>query len=1116
MNLRPVPDAAARDEASRLARAVQAAGADPRRSMVLRAAAGSGKTKVLVDRLLRLLLDGAPLKSIVAVTFTRKAAVEIRERLQKNVNELALMPTGELRAALAELLGEEPSAAALTRAALLPEELLEDPDGLLIGTIHTFAGSLLRRFADVAGLDPAVDILEREDDLWDEALDGLEREAAADPGLRADWTAVATRPDQARRELRAWCADRTALDRWRERAAAGAPDWTAAVPALEADLTAKLTAGTLLAAEPSRDGLARRAAAALRVYAAAGLDAVVAVDDGRSGKTKFPAKTAERREQALALAEAFDRGEADAWDRLLETVLTKAGEPRSLGGSTKIRAELNAAVAAATAPVLEVRRARALLDLLELNRAHLRLGARLLDRYAALKRRDRVMDFHDLEMRARRLVNDLDIGPWVLYRLDARLDHLLVDEFQDTNRDQWELLRPFAEEFVAGRGADDRPRTVFLVGDGKQSIYGFRGARPEIFRETETWLAERTGETAATLPTNFRSLASVVGCVGDVFEHPALAPLLPDSARQLPYRDEGPGAVVLHPTDVSDESADAAHDLAAARLVGLVEELGGRPETRWSDILVLVRSRTGLEAYERALRAARIPFTPAGRGALADTREARDVVTLLRWLIFPADDTALAAVLRSPLLRRGEAEVQHLLAARRGELWGALQARADDPVWSGVVAALRIWRDRVGLDSLHDLLRRIYRDAEALERYGAALGEQARYNLLRLLDLALEHDATPFPTLRGFVRALERAAEVREHEEGALPDTDRGRVRMMTIHGAKGLEAKFVILLDAERAFREDLPRAVLGAPGQDGPVVQRLTKSHRDRPEGCDATPLTEAAAAALLENARQEANLLYVAMTRAKDELHVLAARGPRPRGTHPRAWLEPTLQEAEPAPASVPAAAAPAADDPPAHDDYARGPEGGARSLRAERQASDHGPPPLPAFDADRAPDSAPSPAAGRDEAMARGTRIHLWLQRACEAGAVPPGRGEERAEAAAVFDNPAHDWIFRPAPGVEAYDEAPLIHRLGDAADTRLLGVVDRLLVAPDMVTVVDYKSDRVAEQDIPALAAHYAPQLRDYGAALAALHPGRRVRLVLLFTHPRGGRAVDVAPDPVSR
>lgn len=1110
MKRHPVPDQAARDEASRLATAVQAAGADPAVSVVLRASAGSGKTKVLVDRLLRLLLSGAPLKSIVAVTFTKKAAVEIRERLGRRVRELALLPAAELEAKLAELLGRAPAPAELERAARLPEELLEDPNGLLIGTIHTFAGSLLRRFADLAGLDPAVDILERTDDLWDEALDLLQREAAAAAALSDAWTTIAPQPDRVRRELRDWCADRTALDRWRERAAPEASSWPEAVPALESDLAAALTAGTLLADDPSPAGLARRAAAALRRYAGPGLDAVVAADDGRSDKTQFPQKVAAHRAAALAAADALDADGLEALDAIRESVLLKDGSgPRALGGARSAKEDLAEANAAAVAPVLEAWRARDLLDLLILNRALLRLGARLLDRYEALKRRDRVVDFHDLEMRARRLVGDLDVGPWILYRMDARLDHLLVDEFQDTNRDQWELLRPFAEEFAAALDDDGRPRTVFFVGDGKQSIYGFRGARPEIFHATEAWLRQRTGRGAITLPTNFRSLAAVVGAVGDAFARPPLADLLPpgesDGARQLPHRDEGPGLVALHPVDESEESAEAAHDLAAARFVELVLALGGRPGVRWSDVLVLARSRTSLEAYERALREAGVPFTPAGRGALAEAREVHDVVALLRWLTFPADDTALTAVLRAPLLRCGEAAVQDLLAARRASLWGELQRRADQPAWSGAVTMLRAWRDRVGLDSVHDLLRRVYRDAEALERFGAALGEQARYNLLRLLDLALAHDRTPFPTLRGFVRSLDRAAEVREHEEGTLPDTDRGRVRMMTIHGAKGLESRFVILLDAEKPFRDRLGRAVLDSPRGDGPVAARLTKTHRETPPGCAETPLAAAAARALDEESRQEANLLYVAMTRARDEFHVLAARGPRTRPPHLRAWLEPALPQTE-TPA-VPAAAAPIDDaDAPAHDAYAPGPDGGSRARRSLRRASDDAPPPLPDPDDDLRPDAPADPAVARDAALERGTRIHLWLQRACEQGSLPDGAGPERAEAAAVFDNPAHAALFRPGPGVQAFDEAPLIHRLGDAADTRLLGVVDRLLIAPDGVTVVDYKTNRTTPAEIPALAGHYRSQMEAYRDALAAIHPGRPIRLVLLFTHPPGGVA----------
>ncbi|MDO9171069.1 MAG: UvrD-helicase domain-containing protein [bacterium] len=1152
---------------------VQRLAADPALSVPLRASAGSGKTKVLVDRIVRLLLVRAPLKSVVALTFTRKAAVEIRDRLRARLGALARKDRDELVAELTLLLGETPTPETVDRAALLFEEVLEDSSGLLVGTIHTFCQTLLKRFADEAGVDPSFSIVENTDDLWDEALSRLEAELGRDPAGTADLVELAGDPTAARRLLRGFEHVRPDLDRWIARVARdmgrSAPDCildrildrTADLLApLQQDLARHLLRGTPLAElpDPTLEALRGPAALVARGYAA-GLDAVERTEPP-GGSTSLTRDLQDRRDAALAAAVEFEGGAPldDVLDGLLLVALTKEGTPRwPRGGAKAVKAERDGAYAAAARPLQDLAAWRDLVALYRHNALRLRLGLRGLDHYAALKARDRCLDFHDLERLARDLVRDGEIGPWILYRLDARLDHLLVDEFQDTNRNQWEILETFAQEFLAGDAEDGRPRSVFVVGDVKQSIYGFRGAQPGIFAEVERWLSARTKQAALTLPVNFRSLPAIVDTVGDLFQAAPLCDLLPNdlevaAARQAPFRDDGPGRVLLlqpvEDRDGDDGTRHAAAAALAARVIrdylarGTVREDGRDRPARYGDVLVLSRTRTHLRDYEAAFRAAGIPIVPAGRGALARSREVQDVLLLLRWLVFPTDDTALAGVLRSPLVRVGERDFQELLARRRtrrgrASLWDALRDAEDGSPLAATAALLQGWLRAVGHVPAHRLLRRILRETEAPSRFAEALGEQARYNLLRLHDLALAHEQTAFPSLRTFLTAVENAALREDQEEAVLPDTEQGRVRMMTIHGAKGLEAPCVLLVDAaDPMTREETTLVLETGTSGGGPVVQGIRKQHRDATGGGDGdlgSTLAATAARRLEEQRHEQANLLYVAMTRARDELVVLGA-APERNSQAPSflSWLAAGPRPLDDLPDDLAADAA----HPPATAGAATtsGPSlwepTGWEPLIETLSPSASTAPPLPG-DATPGDDlHAPESADGaddearqavleatlaRDAAMAHGTAVHRWLQFAVEGGAMPAGDGPAHAEAAAVFANPGLDAIFRPARG-RVLCEAAVMARLPRAnggPERRLLGAVDLLLVGDEEIVVVDYKTNRVTEADLGSVVEHYRPQMQAYREALRACRPGLPVRCLLLFTGLAGaggpGRLVAV-------
>jgi len=1125
------------NDAAGKSRAQQLRAADPGLSVVLAAAAGSGKTTVLVDRYVRLCLGGVDPRAIVAVTFTRKATVEIKKRLLEKALKLARADAGELAGIYEHLNGAPGDSRALERASWLLEALFEDPAGLSVGTIHAFCQQVIGRFTATAGLDPRYGILERETDLQDEALDRLEEELARDPAAARDFAALAGSPADGRRRLVALFQQRVHLQRWIDRvapppagpAAALARPLSSCLDALVADLRSALGAD-------DHDTRARDLAQALREFVTQGLAEIEATEGGQptDGFQRW------RDETAAELQGAADQLAADpatwsaASDKVRKALLT-GGDLRKPTGRKNSKDDRHDAYAAAAAPVVAALQRGAAVEVLEDNARLLRHGLRAIDLYGELKRRDRGLDFQDLEYLALRLLTDDAVRAQVHQRLDARLDHLLLDEFQDTNRNQWDLLAPLLEELLAG---GEPPRTGFVVGDVKQAIYGFRGADSTIFANA-AGLVERAGGERLELPTNFRSLPAVVASVGTLFQHEPLCTLLgraeAPGARQLTSRDDGCGEVVLV-EPFQEEDAAAAHAAAAQAVVRLVGRLAAEGHGLGT-ILVLCRRKTHIALYEMALRRAGIPIVPAGRGLLARSREVQDLLALLRWLTFPADDVAGAAVLRSPLARLPEATVQGLLAARliapgrrRRTLWDAVQ---DTPDLAPLAERLRDWHLHAGLDPLHDLLRRIYRTGDVLARMEIAFGEQARFNLLRLTDVALAVEGAA-GSARDLADELERVAVVGGEEEGALPHDHGGRVRVMTVHAAKGLEAPVVIMVDAAADAQNDADPLSLGSQG---PLVfGRLGELVRG-PARHDGTrlpaPLAADCAAADQRQITEEAHILYVAMTRARDRLFVLGAHGRAAPRESFQAWLTAAAEAAEAAnPASSSwrrlttveflaqlaageARLAPAATT----NDVTTG---------ARARLCVWAPPPLAPrlktenpsrlAQTDGAPDPLARVAGAETPATRRGTRIHLWLERAARSGVMPAGLGPEWEEAASVFANPGFAWIFEPErEGGHGLCEQPIIHRCGREGRTevRLLGTIDRLVLRPGRVDVVDFKSNHVAASEVPALVDHYRAQLAAYRGALAVLWPDRRIGGWLLFTHvdtPAGqGLLVEVPP-----
>jgi ATP-dependent helicase/nuclease subunit A len=1139
----------------------QGRGSDPRLSAWVTASAGSGKTKVLTDRVLRLLLQAeARPNSILCLTFTKAAAAEMATRLARRLGEWAIWPESKLAADLAQLLGTTPTRAELDRAREKFCRVLDLPGGMRISTIHAFCQSLLRAFPLEAGLSPQFGVVE--DSEAAAMLADAQEAVLAGPLTPRDALeslAGLVPPDAFGQLVRALTRDREKL------------------------------AGALRGAGGSLDGLCTRIAAHLGLAdpredlllatAVGGHDGAV-LTAARLLEASRNANDQARGQKILGWLELDHASRAARWESWSEILLTKEFTPRArlatkdVGARHAECADILAAEAARVAAVEGTRRA---CRLLAATRALLAIGAPVLEGYAARKRARGLLDYDDLILAARRVLEDPG-SAWVLFKMDGGLDHVLLDEAQDSNPAQWGIAAALTEEFFAGAGVERRqrkdapppPRTIFAVGDVKQSIYGFQGADASGFGRWKAHFAERCEAIDARLQdvqlkVSFRSTAPVLQLVDKVFESPAARPGVVEGDAVLEHRPDRigqAGLVELWPMleaaeaeppphwEVPDQPARAtgADALLAEALAARIahwletgEQLPARGRAmRPGDILVLMRKRTGgfIPRLLRALKERGVPVGGADRLWLAEQIAVQDLLALADVLLLPDDDLQLAAVLKSPLVGLAEDDLFALAHGRPGSLWARLQQeRGRDSAEGRAADWLAALMARADLVTPHALLAEILGEHGGRARLLARLGPDAADPLDELLNAALEHERRNPPNLQGFVQWVRRGgAEIKREQEGAA-----NAVRVMTVHNAKGLQAPVVILPDTVGRGRDD--RLVRWQ--MDGAAPLPLWAPNKDARAPAWETLL----AAEKQARAEEEHRLLYVALTRAEDRLLVCGWQRKRPkdRDVPEGCWYDLVAQAfAALDPGGAPFD--PAAFGAPAECRFAEAP---LRRLASDQTAAprlDHrdavapAAAALPAWATTPAPVEvtegalAPSAVPAEDETPAaaphgaadpqgkrfrRGRLVHALLQHlpdhapaqraeAARAFLARPGHGlsdaeqaETLAEVLALLAEPE----MQAALGPGSLAEAPIAGRVGD----RLVnGQVDRLLVMPDRVLVLDYKTNRPPPATLAGVPPIYLRQMAAYRAVLRLAFPGRRVECALAWTY--GARLMRLPDD----
>ncbi len=1119
---------------------------NPMLSAWVGASAGSGKTKVLTDRVLRLLLqDNQAPNRLLCLTFTKAAAAEMQTRLAKRLGQWACADDAELAKELAALTGATASPALMERARKLFAEVLELPGGMRISTIHAFCQSLLRAFPLEAGLPPQFSVIEEADSasLLADAREAVLASAEA-PGPALSQVAALVPADDFANVV-------AALLRDREKVAAclrlgngplALRARLARVLGLEQedDEASLLSAGCVLEEAPLRT-------------AAALLGASKNANDQRRATVMA---------DWLALDPARRAARMEEWAGLF---LTKEGEARSpksmLTQSVGARYdEVLATMQAEAARLLAVRSTMAAARLLAATEALLALGQPVLDHYENRKARAGLLAYDDLIAIARRVLNNPG-SAWVLFKLDGGLDHVLLDEAQDTNATQWGIAEALTAEFFAGEGARDgeRLRTVFAVGDVKQSIYSFQGADPAGFGEWQARFRRKVegldqGFASVSLDVSFRSTAPVLALVDAVFAAgPARDGVVRpgETLRHMPNRTGQAGLVELWPLlrkqatpkpdawDVPEtpERATGVEALLAETLAARIATMVGgetlparcldagnpapRP-IRAGDILVLVRRRTRfVQLLVRALKERQVPVGGVDRLHLVEQIAVQDLLALCDVLLLPDDDLQLAALLKSPLCGVDEQALLDLAWERPGSLWAALlRHRTAETALGRAADWLATLADQVDLVTPHALLARVLGEAGGRAKLLARLGPDAADPLDEVLNAALAYENQHPPSLQGFVSWLRRGnAEVKRETESTAD-----AVRIMTVHGAKGLQAPVVILPDLGAGKGGRALRWVEDA----GTELPLWAPNNRKEFHGARFQALLAAEAAAAAE---EDNRLLYVALTRAEDRLLVCAWGEPKPESWYAKvaagfARLEGAAElPFEPSSFDAPAGdfggdplrwlantqtATPSADRPLATRARADLPAWASVPARPESSGRSLQPSALPGEE--QTPAAAPHGSADPlGQRFRRGRLLHTLLQylpdrapgereAAARAFLARPGHGldaeqqaEALAEAMALLATPELQAAFGP----DSLAEAPLAGQVGGAL---IAGQVDRLLITPDRVLVLDYKTNRPPPPSPDRVAPLYLRQMAAYRAVLRQAFPGRAVDCALVWTY----------------
>ena len=1133
--LRPIPPEV---------RVAQARASNPAASAFVSANAGSSKTHVLVQRVIRLLLEGVAPEKILCITFTKAAAANMAERVFSTLGHWVTLDDAALDTAIREAGIPHPNPRLRTAARKLFASALETPGGLKVQTIHALCTRLLQQFPFEANVPARFAVLDERDqtEMMERANLAVLLAASRDPDSptgRALRTAMASAADVTFKDVvREACLSRDHFMAW--------TDDAGHVEAAIAQLAAVLGVG----ADDNIEDVEREIVDGPHLPRGRWKDIAAVLDTGKNSD----------QDQAARLREALVFTDSAQVDEYLGVFLTDDKTPRATL-VTKFFIKANPAVAALIeaesrrlTPLIETRRA---LTIRDRTRALLHIAMAAVVNYRREKEQRGLLDYDDLIDRTLAMLDRVSSG-WVHYKLDRGIDHVLIDEAQDTSPRQWDIVFHLISEFTSGKGArEGLVRTIFAVGDEKQSIFSFQGAAPHQFDQRRRDLKKRFEDAGLTFDPvsftySFRSGPAILQSVDHVFREAAIYRSIHSVDIGYPIHhalsDAGPSLIELWQLAEADGKKDiegwrAPFDGVSitspevklsrriqAEIKRLIEagtmtgHAGGRRRLSYGDVLVLVRRRgNAFDAVIQALKHANIPVAGADRLKLTEHIAIIDLMNLADALLLPQDDLALAIALKSPLFGLADDDLFTLAWQRRGSLREALrQHAATDARFEQAQRRLETCEHRFGQETPFAFYAWLLGGDGGRARILRRLGHEANDALDELLELALAYERKAPASLQGFLAWL-RAADTEVKRDMEI---SRDEVRVMTVHGAKGLEAAVVFLVDTTSSPSDTQRLRLIQLPQDGGREVVVWAGRKAE-----DSAAVAAGRAAMLAETEDEYRRLLYVAMTRAADRLVVGGCMPGNMNSVRKLCWYDlidkglagsglqqPTLETPD---GPVKRFTRPQDDESPLGA-AAPSPSSGRIALPSWlREAAATGP------SADRLlrpsqSNGAPGGGVRRGESVAqrsraiqRGTLVHRLLQSLPD---VAPPRRREAAlkflvrhaagwsedEREALVDNVItviEEARFAPVFADGSRAEVSIVGRLPREGARPILvsGQIDRLVVTKNEVLIVDFKTNQAPPATAAAAPAAYVRQLALYRAVLRQLYPERPVRAALLWT-----------------
>jgi ATP-dependent helicase/nuclease subunit A len=1161
---------------------VQRRASNPNTSVWVTASAGTGKTKVLTDRVLRLMLEGAEPENILCVTFTNAGASVMKNRIREELERWATCSDAMLNTRLKKLTGKSPDVKTRQQARRLFAEYLDTPGGMKIQTIHSFCQSLLKRFPVETGIPPYFDVLDDQSarELLRQSQADILQQVQDEPDSDLAKAVRRITPNVSEEDFMSLIGEityrRGELLSVFQNHDDGSGTINGALDAIYKQLGAARGTGesSLRKAMCEDAGLNGQAPAISALYNACDILETGTDADKERGAT------------IRAFLDAKPHERLEMLDDYIKTFLTEANEPRK---------RLTTKASAAAQEILEAEQTR-VLDGLEAIRtvsvarsteALLVLSNAILDNYKERKRAINALDYDDLIYRTLVFLEENDGAAWALQKLEGNLEHVLVDEAQDTNPDQWSIIAALTKEFFNpdngkkpdAKARDSKTRTMFVVGDEKQSIFSFQRADPQEFKRRREFFADQVKKAGGKwehvqMEVTFRSSPAIMSAVDAVFKNQEACDGLSfeDKEKDIkhkPFRTGQSGVVEIHPPFESrgmrplppwplptekEDSYDPSVDLAeniADQIDGWLKS-GEKLKARGraiapSDIMILVRRRSRfVDDMIRALKKRDIPVSGADRITLRDQIAVMDLLAVGEFSLFPRDDFKLAALLKSPLIGLNDKELEELALGREGSLWDALKEKAETSTkHKGIVDYLTERKEaakaRRPYDFYADVLMKPCPGDENSGLYGlyGRLGFEAEDAIVEFMNALERFEKMNTPALQGFISWMNAGeSEIKREIDG---DSSNPKIRIMTVHGAKGLEAPIVIMPDTTTVpANNSKTRPKLLWPKGDRTVPLWVPRAENENKYFQAEREKIEK------ERDQEYRRLLYVAMTRAEDRLMIFGYQNSKNRredcwyelarkGMEENLGKSLSFEEGENGPImrfTAPQTARP-------KDDGVRPVKKRRKSglpMWAKQQAPDPVPPikkftPSMAFyqakstandnkanapAPDSKPKTAPSPLDGLQETRDQkiGNIVHQLLEflpqipqeqqmDAAKNYVAKPAWDLPQEEQKRIYDqidriinDPEFGIMFGPNSRPEVSISGKIIQ---NGEEKLLSGNIDRLVVGEKTVWIVDYKNSKYIPKTADKISPQYMLQLAAYREAMKDIYPDKEVKCALLWT-----------------